>query len=133
MATASKENHAPFLFTVAMLGWLIPGAGYWLIREKKRAIILCVAILLIFFLGLYVGSIGVIDPVKAKPWYAAQILNSPVVFILGHHTAAGGFDVYGKPCEIGQIYTATSGLLNLLCVINCVYLAYQLKSEKQGA
>ena len=121
-----------FLSIVGLLSWLIPGAGYFLLKEKKRAIIIFVTIVLTFCTGLYVGSIGVIDPVGARPWYAAQIMNSPMVVLLGHLTAGGGYPVYGKPNEIGQIYTSIAGLLNLLCIVNAVYLAHLRRAETNG-
>jgi hypothetical protein len=120
----SKENHIIFLVTVGLAGWMAPGAGYLLFNERKRAIIIFVTLTLTFCMGLYAGSIGVIDPISSKAWYVAQVLNSPLVFILGHHTAAGGFPVYAKPNEIGQVYTSISGMLNLLCIVNCVYCAH---------
>jgi len=117
-------NHVLYLIIVGLLGWFLPGGGYFFLNEKKRAIIIFVTIALTFFIGLYVGSIGVIDPIGAKPWYMAQIINSPLVALLGHLTAGGGYPVYGRPCEIGQIYTGVAGLLNLLCIVNAVYLAH---------
>jgi len=124
MERVSREKHVLFLLITGLLAWLVPGSGYWLLKEKKRAIIIFAAILLTFCTGLYIGSIGVIDPVGAKPWYAAQIMNSPLVALLGKITAGGAYCVYGKPNEIGQIYTSISGLLNLLCIVNTVYLAH---------
>jgi uncharacterized membrane protein len=121
-----------FLLIVALAGWLAPGGGYLLLKETKRAIIIFVTIVLTFSTGLYVGSIGVIDPVGASPWYLAQIMNSPMVVILGHLTAGGGFPVYGRPSEIGQIYTSIAGLLNLLCIANSVYMAYLRRAVLAG-
>ena len=122
----SKENHALFLLIVGLLGWLLPGAGYFLLNEKKRSIIIFATIVLTFCTGLYIGSIGVIDFVGTAALYvkAAQIMNPPIVFVLAHYTAGGGFPVYGWPNEIGQIYTMTSGLLNFFCIVNAVYLAH---------
>ena len=119
-----KDSEALVTVCVGLSSWLIPGAGYLLLRENRRAVIVFVTITLTFLLGLYVGSIGVIDPLGAKPWYIAQLMNSPLVMILGQITKGGAYSVYGKPNEIGQIYTSISGLLNLLCIINAVYLAY---------
>ena len=51
-------------------------------------------------------------------------MNSPAVALLGHVTAGGGYPVYGRAGEIGQIYTSISGMLNLLCIINAVYMAH---------
>ncbi len=126
MPHLSKENRILLLFLVGLLGWLIPGAGHFILKEKKKAVIICVTIVLTFCAGLYIGSIGVIDAVGATPWYvyATQIMSSPAVVLLGRVTAAGGFPVFGWPNEIGQIYTSTAGLLNLLCIVNAVYLAY---------
>lgn len=132
MARLSKENHVLFLLIVGLLGWFLPGAGHLLLKEEKRAIIIFATITLTFCVGLYVGSVGVIDPVGAKPWYVAQIMNSPLVAVLGHLTAGGGFPVYGRPNEIGQIYTGVAGLLNLLCIINAVYLAHLHRIELAG-
>ena len=126
MVWRSKENHALFLLIVGLLGWFLPGAGYFLLNEKKRSIIIFAAIVLTFCTGLYIGSIGVIDYVGTAALYvkAAQIMNPPIVFVLAHYTAGGGFPVYGWPNEIGQIYTMTSGLLNFFCIVNAVYLAH---------
>lgn len=78
-----KHNRILFLLTVGLLAWLVPGGGHFALNEKKRAAIIFVAIVVTFCIGLYVGSIGVIDPVNAKPWYVAQIMNSPAVVWAG--------------------------------------------------
>ena len=124
MAQRSKESHAFFLIVVGLLAWLVPGAGHYVLEEKRRAIIIFVTIVVTFCTGIYIGSIGVIDPAGAKPWYLAQIMNSPAVAALARLTAGGAYPVYGRPNEIGQIYTSIAGLLNLLCIVNAVYLAH---------
>lgn len=132
MVRSSKENHMLFLLIVGLSAWLVPGGGYFLLKEKKRAIIIFTTIVLTFCVGLYVGSIGVVDPVGAKLAYTGQIMNSPMVAILGHLTAGGGYPVYGRPNEIGQIYTSIAGLLNLLCIVNAVYLAHLRCTQTVG-
>jgi hypothetical protein len=132
MGRRSKENHVLFLSVVGLLAWLVPGAGHFVIKEKKRAIIIFATIVLTFCVGIYAGSIGVIDPVGAWWWYVAQIMNSPMVAVLGHLTAGGAYPVYGRPNEIGQIYTSITGLLNLLCIVNAVYLAHLRSTETTG-
>jgi hypothetical protein len=83
-----------------------------------------VSIVLTFVVGVYVGSVGVVDPVHARPWYAAQMMNTPLVMILGRIGATGNYRVFGRANEIGQIYTSIAGLLNLLCIVNAVYMAH---------
>ena len=132
MGRRSKENHVLFLLVVGLLAWLVPGAGHFVIKEKKRALIIFATIVLTFCVGIYAGSIGVIDPVGAWWWYIAQIMNSPMVAVLGHLTAGGAYPVYGRPNEIGQIYTSIAGLLNLLCIVNAVYLAHLRSTQTTG-
>ncbi|MDD5326741.1 MAG: hypothetical protein PHY02_02880 [Phycisphaerae bacterium] len=134
MARLSKQNHIQLLLTVGLLSWLLPGAGYFVLEEKKRAIIIFVTITLTLCTGLYVGSIGIIDLVGPVPLYVkvAQVMNPPIVLAISHYTAGGGYPVYGWPNEIGQIYTMVSGLLNLLCIVNVLSLAYLGKITQEG-
>ncbi len=132
MAPRSRENHILFLLLVGLAGWVVPGGGYAVLREKRHAVVIFMTIVLTFVTGLYIGSIGVINPVGAKPWYLAQILNSPAVALLGHLSVRQDFAVYGKPSEIGQIYTSIAGLLNLLCIVNAVYIAHLRGVEEVG-
>jgi hypothetical protein len=199
MTQRSREMHFVFLFVVGLLAWIVPGSGHLVLKEKKHAVIIFTVIVLTFITGLYIGSVGVIDPVRAKPWYIAQIMNSPAVAVLGHlntdwllfhagqenqndlnsgiipetlkeqfrqhgislsdqaevtaespgykwlikdtqrayriiRERAGlniypDFTVYGRPNEIGQIYTSIAGLLNLLCIVNAVYWAHLRRTE----
>ena len=123
------------MLIVGLLAWVVPGAGHFLLREKKRALIILVTILLTLCAGLYIGSIGVIDFSEKSAIYVkvAQAMNPPIVLAVGHHTSKGSYPVYGWPNEIGQVYTMTSGLLNLLCVVNAVYMAYlcRVKTVKE--
>jgi len=133
MGQSWKENHALYLIVVGALAWLVPGAGHYILNERTRAVVIFIALTLTFLVGVYVGSIGVIDPVNAKPWYAAQVMNSPLVMILGRVGATGNYPVYGRAGEIGQIYTSIAGLLNLLCIVNAIYMAHLHAVEETGA
>ena len=59
------------------------------------------------------------------------MMNSPAVFFLGRLSVTGDYPVFGRPNEIGQIYTSIAGLLNLLCIVNAVYLAH-LQGLEEG-
>ncbi len=124
MARRSREGHIVFLVIVGLVAWVVPGAGHLVLGKNRHAIVIFVTIALTLGAGLYVGSIGVINPVGAKPWYVAQVMNTPAVAALGQVVRQGEYPVYGRPNEIGQIYTSIAGLLNLLCIVNAVYLAH---------
>jgi hypothetical protein len=139
MAVQKKIDHGLLLAVVGLAAWAVPGAGHFLIKERGRAAIIFVTITAIFLTGIYVGSIGVIDPVGAKPWYMAQMLTSPAVGMVGHVTRTSMTEAgqrryvsYGRPNDIGQIYTSVAGLLNMLCVLSAVYMAYCGRGEMIG-
>jgi len=144
MAHSWKENHTVYLVVVGVAAWLVPGGGHFLLNERRRAAIIFVAVVLTFLTGLYVGSIGVVDPIGAKPWYAAQIMNTPAVALLGSHVAKAqeqakqqgdrdlAYPVYGRAAEVGQIYTSIAGLLNLLCIVNAIYVAHERSVKGAG-
>ena len=132
MAKDSKTDHGLWLVIVGLFAWAVPGAGHFLIKERQRAIIIFVTITATFLAGIYIGSIGVIDSVGAKPWYAAQIMTSPAVAIIARITSSGQHPSYGKPFDIGQIYTSVAGMLNLLCILSAVYMAHCGRGEIIG-
>ncbi|TKJ39606.1 MAG: hypothetical protein CEE38_02480 [Planctomycetes bacterium B3_Pla] len=132
MAQRSKEAHFLFLMIVGLLAWLVPGAGHLVLGKKRHAAVIFVTVVLTLCTGLYIGSVGVVNPVGAKPWYVAQVMNTPAVAALGQITRSGEYPVHGRPSEIGQIYTSIAGLLNLLCIVNAVYLAHLRRIESVG-
>lgn len=119
----------PMLIVVGLLGWFIPGAGHIAINQTKRGLIIFTAIVGLFVLGTYIGSIGVIDPVNAKMWYIAQMMTSPLTSILGRLTESRAIYSHGRPNEIGQVFTSIAGLLNFFCVISALHQAYLQRIE----
>ncbi len=140
MSTKSKVDHGLLLIVVGLAAWALPGGGHFIIKERKRAIVIFVAITLTFLTGLYIGSIAVIDKVGAKPWYAAQIMTSPVVGLIANLTETSVTEAgermyvsYGRSHDVGQIYTSIAGMLNLLCIISAVYMTWCGRGEMIGA
>lgn len=127
-----KPDLVLWLIVVALAGWVVPGASYFLIKQTRRAIVACVTITLTFAVGLYIGSVGIVDSVGGWAWYMAQLLASPAVWLFDQMTRSGRYPSYGRPCDIGQIYTAVAGLLNLLCILSAVYMAYSGRGETIG-
>ncbi len=120
-----------YLFLVGVAAWWVPGAGHLIIGESKRAAIIFFSIAFAFILGIWLGSIAAID--ASTPWYWAQMLNSPAVAYLAHLSGSvHHLESYGKPREMGEIYTAIAGMLNLLCVINAVYMAHCKNTKEQN-
>ena len=133
MASQSSSSVPPPI--VALSTWIVPGSGYWLIGQRGRALTVGITILILFILGLLIGGVRVVDvppgvlssPVNAvsqKPWFVGQILAGPITLIassIGHDE--GYFASHSRLNEIGTLYTAVAGMLNLLAIIDAAYRA----------
>ena len=141
----SVDNMPPPV--VALAGWLIPGAGYWLIGEKKRAITVGVTIIAMFVFGILVSGIrvvqapdlatpgGVMQKALSRPWFIGQVLNGPMGIAaawvsdqLAQSTQYKTIEAKARLAEIGTLYTAIAGMLNLLTIIDASYRASQGRS-----
>ncbi|MCK4998436.1 MAG: hypothetical protein KAS23_02835 [Anaerohalosphaera sp.] len=132
MSNKSNSDHAMFLLVVGLLAWVIPGAGHFLIKERKRAAVIFVTIVGTFLVGLHVGSVAVINSKGAGLWYIAQMMVSPGVAVIANITRQGEYLAYGKCSDIGQIYTSIAGLLNMLCIVSAVYMGHSGRGELIG-
>lgn len=136
---------------IALAGWLLPGLGYFLIGEKKRAYVAGIAILLTFMMGLFIGGVRVIDvpgfdhnnqkrtgprdtqwrlssepvaEVMNKPWYIAQSMVGPLnIGATAWSLSTDARQSSARIFDIGTLYTAVAGMLNLLVIIDAAYRA----------
>lgn len=185
-ADPAHRNRPPSPPLVAVAGWLLPGAGYWLIGHRARAIVVGATIITLFLAGTLIGGVRAIqvpgygeeggrlyvvreeverladgrsrvalrvrehtpgraqpsgDPVVTnfrallgeignKPWSICQVMSGPVALVGGAASVwasrpaeeggrvARGVLSHGRINEIGVLYTAVAGMLNLLVIID---------------
>ena len=89
MSTQVQTLRAPPPIT-AVIGWLIPGAGFWVIGQRSRAVVVGITIVSLFLLGVLLGGLKVVDTpelfagktafaaVLEKPWYIGQFFAGPI-------------------------------------------------------
>ncbi|MEM6504444.1 MAG: DUF6677 family protein [Planctomycetota bacterium] len=125
----------------AVAAWLIPGLGHLLAGHLQRGVILMLCIGGLWISGLLVGGISVVHARNTdgslRPWYLGQAIIAPSIAVEYMHdrlrARTEGADpspydesipfspAYGRPAEIGTLYTALAGLLNLLAIIDIAY------------
>ena len=123
---SDKKFTTAEVLIAALLAWLIPGAGYFYLGLRKRALLLFVCIEATFIFGLYIGTVRVIDPSYSLLWFLGQIfagLNTIVAHLWSGQLAGP----YAVPAvrlirdwsySMGVLYTGVAGLLNLLAVFD---------------
>jgi hypothetical protein len=109
---------------IYFIAWLIPGAGFWYLGYKKRAVLSFFFIGFLFFLGLIMK--GNIIPRTGDIMSVSSFIGSLgngllsfgylSVFFIGKNIGRG----LGNFSEIGHTYLTISGVLNLLilCKLN---------------
>jgi hypothetical protein len=159
---------------VALIGWIIPGAGYFFIGQRVRGAVIGVTVILMFVFGVLLAGIRVIDvpgydrgepvyyqmqvdshgdvsetktnhpgmnqpagrwamiahpfvEITNKPWFVPQVITGPLCLAAAAWSnsaarpAADGSVVeasHARIYEIGTLYTAIAGMLNLLAIID---------------
>lgn len=164
MPPHSPLHHQGFRPLATLLACLLPGLGHYSIGEKKRAGFIALGVLGLFFAGLLIGGIDVVDRRDDPVWFAGQVLVGPVALgvdylhqsrlkVVGKPHAfpggpnpdkpilraaypdesrapdgraqPGGTPPYrrslGKIHEIGTLYAAIAGMLNLIAIIDVAY------------
>jgi hypothetical protein len=81
-APAAVVGYGPDHFdpVAAVLAFVLPGLGHWYLGEKKRARFIAAGILGLFFGGMLIGGIDVVDRKEDTIWFVGQALVGPIAF-----------------------------------------------------
>lgn len=109
----------------AVLAWVVPGLGHWLLGERRRGIIFFVVITVTFWAGIAVGGVRTtITPKENGAWIAAQLCAGPQALGALYWSNYRGKQFpdelkAGYPgSNISVVYAGVAGLLNLLIIID---------------
>lgn len=115
------------------LAWLVPGLGHLYIGERRRGTIFLVTIAATFWTGVAVGGVrGTVHPQQRKAWFMAEICaGGHALAAYGLHRAIGlsEYDPHTRQwtyvghfhsIDVGVVYAAVAGLLNVLIIMDAV-------------
>lgn len=71
------ENFDPIALILACI---LPGLGHWYLGEKKRAVLIASGVLGLFFGGMLIGGIDVVDRQEDPIWFIGEALVGPLAF-----------------------------------------------------
>lgn len=74
------EDDAPFQWVAFVLSIALPGAGHAYLGETRRAILIGSGVLGMFFGGMLIGGIDVVDRREDFVWFLGQALVGPIAF-----------------------------------------------------
>ncbi len=128
----------------ALFAVLLPGAGHYILGETRRALLIAAGVLGLFFGGIFIGGIDVIDRKEDRIWFLGQALVGPVAFGVDYlhqqhfkirESVPGGERLrspnpdenprsrksLGRMNELGTLFAAVAGMLNLIVIIDAAY------------
>lgn len=74
------EEPEEFQPVALIMALLLPGLGHWYLGDTKRAVLIAIGVLGLFFGGMLIGGIDVIDSREDTIWFVGQALVGPVAF-----------------------------------------------------
>jgi len=123
----TKFSTADFI-RAALLAWFIPGGGHFYLGLRKRAVLIFVCIEVTFLIGLYIGTVRIVNPANNFLWFFAQIFAG--LNALVSHSWALRLDnvqattlIRDHSYYMAVLYTGVAGLMNLLAVFDTVIRA----------
>lgn len=129
----ADSKAGPHWTVVVIAGWLVPGAGHFLLKRSLRGAILLVSVLVMFVIGLMMRG----------PMFAPQTgdLLTSIIYVGGFmaHVVTGipwmlanglGYnqpDLAGHVYDYGAKFLVGAGLLNVLAMVD----AYEIAKGKK--
>lgn len=138
------EQQHKFNFVAPVAAFIFPGLGHWILGYRRRGRLIAVGVIFLYLSGLLIGGISVIDYSNAPWWFYGQCLNGPVTPLIyvwydKHRAPADPSEVtnyiYPKPSfshmnEMGTLYTTLAGMLNLIAILDVIYLAPAIRRSR---
>lgn len=128
-----------------VMAFILPGAGHWLRGERKRAVYIAIGVFGLFFGGLLIGGIDVVDRradrLETRLSFFGQAFVGPTAFVVDHihYTRFKVIDPdrgpraplpgeqptliksLGKVNEIGVLFALVAGMLNFIVILDAMF------------
>jgi TM2 domain-containing membrane protein YozV len=132
MATPQNKNAEAdqgFVYLPLIAGWLVPGAGHFLLRKWGRGALLAASILGMFVLGiamqgkLYGGAHDILDVLGL-----AGDLGNGLLYIVSRVLGLGAEPVQVTTADYGTRFIVVAGLLNVIAAVD----AHNLRTGRKS-
>jgi hypothetical protein len=126
---AAQPGQQGFVYLPLIAGWLVPGAGHFLIGKWMRGTLLAVSVIAMFFLGLgmqgklYTSTQDILDLLCV-----AGDLGSGVLYFIGRAAGWGSQPVQTTIADYGAKFIVVAGLLNIIAAVD----AHNLRTGRKS-
>jgi TM2 domain-containing membrane protein YozV len=126
---AKQDSKQGFVYLPLIAGWLVPGAGHFLLRKWARGALLSASILCMFALGLamqgklYGGAQDVLDMLGL-----AGDLGNGLLYFVSRFLSLGADQVQVTTADYGTRFIVVAGLLNVIAAVD----AHNLRTGRKS-
>jgi hypothetical protein len=131
--TAQGKNQGPdqgFVYLPLIAGWLVPGAGHFLLKKWGRGALLTAAIVGMFSIGLamqgqiYTGAHDILEILGM-----AGDLGNGLLYFVGRTMGWGNNLVQVTTADWGSRFIVVAGLLNVIAAVD----AHNLRTGRKAS
>ena len=129
IAAVNQKSQQGFVYLPLIAGWLVPGAGHFLLRKWGRGALLGASILGMFVLGiamqgrLYSNAHDILDILGL-----VGDLGNGLVYILARAMGLGVDQVQLTTADYGTRFIVVAGLLNVISAVD----AHNLRTGRKS-
>ena len=126
----AKQTQQGFVYLPLVAGWLIPGAGHFILGKWIRGAILAVCIIAMFILGLamqgklYTSAQDILDMLGV-----AGDMGSGLLYFISRAMGLGGQPVQTTVADYGRWFIVVAGLLNIIAAVD----AHNLRTGRKAS
>ncbi len=119
-----------FVYLPLIAGWLVPGAGHFLLRKWGRGALLAASIVCMFALGLamhgklYSGASDILDLLGL-----VGDLGNGILYFAGRILGLGADPVQVTTADYGTKFIVVAGLLNVIAAVD----AHNLRTGRKAS
>lgn len=127
---AGPSSQQGFVYLPLIAGWLVPGAGHFLVRKYIRGALLAISIISMFALGLamhghlYTGAQDLLHLLGLL-----GDLGNGVMFAVCHFLGVGAAPVQFTTADYGTRFIVVAGLLNVIAAVD----AHNLRTGRKDS
>ena len=116
---ATKTAQQGFLYLPLIVGWLVPGAGHFLVGKWCRGVLLALSIMGMFVLGLlmqgkvYSSAHDILDILGL-----AGDLGNGLLYVVSRVLGLGADSVQVTTADYGTRFIVVAGLLNVIAAVD---------------
>jgi TM2 domain-containing membrane protein YozV len=128
-SSAKQASQQGFVYLPLIAGWLVPGAGHFLLRKWGRGALLAASILGMFVLGLamqgkvYTGAQDILDMLGM-----AGDLGNGLLYLVSRVLGLGADQVQTTTADYGTRFIVVAGLLNVIAAVD----AHNLRTGRKS-